>query len=162
VVTVPPAAICDRHHRACPGDPRPRLADRDRSLGSWMAGPSPAMTNIIDRNNNPSRLPHDFKSATSGTSPAVQQIRGPSPRAKGPPGGDENVELRVAGCAGLLSPPSRMSLSVGPYELVDAALLGQAGVDIAARVDADAVDVAAFELGKHGPVGRTDGAVGRV
>src|SRR5579862_599330 len=34
-------------------------------------------------------------------------------------------------------------------ELVDAAVLRQAGVDVAARVDADAVDMAAREAGQH-------------
>src|SRR6266849_6230564 len=34
-------------------------------------------------------------------------------------------------------------------ELVDAAVLGQAGVDVALRVDADAVDMAARKAGEH-------------
>src|SRR5439155_15496427 len=34
-------------------------------------------------------------------------------------------------------------------ELVDAAVLGQAGVDVALRVDADAVDMAALHAGEH-------------
>ena len=35
------------------------------------------------------------------------------------------------------------------HELVDAAVLGQSGVDVAARVDADAVDMAARHAGEH-------------
>src|SRR5947209_14328200 len=34
-------------------------------------------------------------------------------------------------------------------EFVDAAVLGQAGVDVAFRIDADAVHVAALEAGEH-------------
>src|SRR6266566_5057245 len=43
-----------------------------------------------------------------------------------------------------------LPLSVHPYELVDAAVLGQAGVDVAARVDA--VDMAAFQADEHNSV----------
>src|SRR5215472_13179045 len=35
------------------------------------------------------------------------------------------------------------------YELVDAALLGQSGIDVAARVDTHAMDMAALEAGEH-------------
>src|SRR6516164_5207843 len=55
---------------------------------------------------------------------------------------------------------ARLSLagSVYAHEFVDAAVLGQAGVDIALRVDADAVDMAAFHAGQHIslPVADTD------
>src|SRR5437764_623358 len=39
--------------------------------------------------------------------------------------------------------------SASSYELVDAAVLGQSGVDIAMRVHADAVDVPGFHAGQH-------------
>src|SRR5438309_2668657 len=41
------------------------------------------------------------------------------------------------------------SRSAGADEFVDAAVLGQAGVDVALRVDADAVDMAARHAGEH-------------
>src|SRR3984893_13916331 len=51
--------------------------------------------------------------------------------------------------AGVFRPTLRRRTTGGrlayPYELVDAALLGQSGVDVAARVDADAVIMAAVE-----------------
>src|SRR5436309_14734745 len=47
-------------------------------------------------------------------------------------------------------------------EFVDAAVLRQAGIDVAVGVDADAVDMAAFPLGEHRAARVADGAVGRV
>src|SRR6516162_4842807 len=46
------------------------------------------------------------------------------------------------------SQPTRWR-SACSHELVDAAFLGQSGVDVAARVDADAVDMAALQAGEH-------------
>src|SRR5215469_9916683 len=39
--------------------------------------------------------------------------------------------------------------SVDPYEFVDAVVLGQTGINVALRVDADAVDMAALHSGEH-------------
>src|SRR5215471_11114837 len=39
--------------------------------------------------------------------------------------------------------------SADPHEFVDAAILGQAGIDVAPGVDADAVDMAALHSGEH-------------
>src|SRR5712691_4097616 len=44
---------------------------------------------------------------------------------------------------------SEQRRSALPHVLVDAAVLGQSGVDVALRVDADAVDMAARETGEH-------------
>src|SRR3984893_8151929 len=55
--------------------------------------------------------------------------------------------------AGVFRPTLRRRTTGGrlayPYELVDAALLGQSGVDVAARVDADAVVMAAVEADEN-------------
>src|SRR5690349_20012661 len=52
--------------------------------------------------------------------------------------------------------------SAYPDEFVDAAVLGQTGVDVALGVDADAVHMAARHLGQHLALGVTDGAVGGI
>src|SRR5438309_11830061 len=46
-------------------------------------------------------------------------------------------------------PPYILWCSADPHEFVDAAVLGQSGVDVALRVDADAVDMAARKAGEH-------------
>src|ERR1700730_18366077 len=45
--------------------------------------------------------------------------------------------------------PDDRCRSACSHELVDAAVLGQSGVDVAVRVDADAVDMAARHAGEH-------------
>src|SRR5215469_16129464 len=52
--------------------------------------------------------------------------------------------------------------SADPHEFVDAAVLGEAGVNVAPRVDADAVDVAAFHAGEYIPSSIADADIGRV
>src|SRR5271163_969214 len=46
------------------------------------------------------------------------------------------------------------------HELVDAALLGQSGVDVAMRVDAHAVDMAALHAGEHCSLSIADAHIG--
>src|SRR5215472_1277333 len=52
--------------------------------------------------------------------------------------------------------------SADPHEFVDAAVLGKAGVNVAPRVDADAVDVAAFHAGEYIASSIADADIGRV
>src|SRR5207302_7417439 len=53
-------------------------------------------------------------------------------------------------------------LSTGADKFVDTAILRQPGIDVALRVDADAVDVAARQLGEHVALRAAHCAIGRV
>jgi hypothetical protein len=46
------------------------------------------------------------------------------------------------------------------HELVDAAILGQSGVNVPARIDTDAMHMATFEADEHSPVGVADADIG--
>src|SRR5260370_15395912 len=50
--------------------------------------------------------------------------------------------------------------SARSHKLVDAAVLGQSGVDVAVPIDADAVDMAAFHAGEHISLSIADADIG--
>src|SRR5262249_34269957 len=62
---------------------------------------------------------------------------------------DERSVIRRCGGMRNAFPPYACCCSIYPHELVDAALGGEPGVNVAFRVDADAVDMAALQAGEH-------------